>query len=280
MNEIINGERPSRPSRGKELGLSDELWELVRSSWAQEVEERPSVSAFVDFLKKATPDISVLKGLTELDANSEEYTQKIHLVFGYGDNTLLGMREEDALVLIEIFDRVTALLNTPPRLSNISDPVWIQVLNSSLNISTLRSQCLHGLQRVSARCGLLPKSYWISHARLADPNCGSSSTGTMSSTRQRLMDGRLVAVKTISPDRVENFNTFNRVRLPPPKSLLSMSFIFGALAETVREWDYVEAITASKCGQLPWVCLRRSSLLPCIPLDVQRELARICAREP
>ena len=109
MKKIIDGERPPRPPEGKDLGLSDKLWEIVRSSLAHEVEKRPSVSAFVDFLEKATPDISMLKELTEFDANSEEHIQMIRHMFGYGDNTLLGMREEETLVVIEVFDQVNHL---------------------------------------------------------------------------------------------------------------------------------------------------------------------------
>ena len=98
---------------------------------------------------------------------------------------------------------------------NISHFALFQVLNSSLNHPKLRSRCLYGLQKISARCGLLPKSYWISHDRLAELNDASRSTGRMSDTHQGLMDGNLVAVKTISPDHVENFNTFKRVRPRP-----------------------------------------------------------------
>ena len=71
---IKDGERPSRPPKGRELGLSDELWEVVRSSLAQEVDERPPVSTFVDFLEKVTPDITMLKELTKFDANTEDKT--------------------------------------------------------------------------------------------------------------------------------------------------------------------------------------------------------------
>ena len=107
IRRIIAGERPSRPSGGKELGLSDELWELVRSAWAHEVGERPSLSEFVDLLKEATPDIAVLEELTEFDASSEEDVKELRYMFEYGDNTLLGMREEETLILIEVFDRAS-----------------------------------------------------------------------------------------------------------------------------------------------------------------------------
>jgi len=106
MKKILEGERPSRPPKGKKLGLSDDLWGVVQSSWAQKVEARAPVSAFLDILEEATPDIAALKELTEFDGNSEEHVQELRRMFGYGDNTLLGMREEEALVVIEVFDRV------------------------------------------------------------------------------------------------------------------------------------------------------------------------------
>ena len=112
MKRITDGERPSRPSRGEKLGLSNELWEVIQSSLAQEAEERCPVSRFIKFLEKATPDTAVLKALTEFDANNERHITKLRQMFGCGDNTLLGMREEETLTLIEVFDRVK--LRSPP----------------------------------------------------------------------------------------------------------------------------------------------------------------------
>jgi len=103
---IIDGQRPQRPPKGKKLGLSDEFWEIIRSSLAQEVERRPPVKTFLEFLENATPDIAVLKELAEFNANSEDDIQQLRYMFEYGDNTLLGMREDEALILIEVFDRV------------------------------------------------------------------------------------------------------------------------------------------------------------------------------
>jgi len=65
----------------------------------------------LEFLEKATPDITVLKELAEFDANSDCHT------FGHGDSTLRGTREDEALsVLIEVFDRVGFLIRhlAPP----------------------------------------------------------------------------------------------------------------------------------------------------------------------
>ena len=70
------------------------------------------MSAFVGLLGDATPDIAMLEELTNFDASSEEDIQKLYHMFDYGDNTLLGMREEETLVVIEIFDQ--ASLRSPP----------------------------------------------------------------------------------------------------------------------------------------------------------------------
>lgn len=70
---------------------------------------------FVGFLEKATPDMAVLKELTEFDANFEGDIQKLHNVFEYGDNTLFGMRDDETLIAIEVFDRVCSSFDTRPR---------------------------------------------------------------------------------------------------------------------------------------------------------------------
>ena len=110
MKNIIDGERPQRPPKGKKPGPSDEFWEIIRSSLAHVVEERPPVETFVKFLEKATPNMAALKELTEFDGNSEGDIQKLRNLFEYGDNALFGMREDETLVAIEIFDRVGFLV--------------------------------------------------------------------------------------------------------------------------------------------------------------------------
>ena len=106
MKKTMDGERPPRPQKSTILGLSDELWELIQSSWSYEAVDRPPSSTFVDLLERANPDITVLEELTRFDENSDEHVNKLHAIFGYGDNALLGMREEEATVLIEVFDKV------------------------------------------------------------------------------------------------------------------------------------------------------------------------------
>ena len=107
MKRIINGEKPQRPRGGRKLGLSDELWEVIQSSLAHEVKKRPLASTFVDSLENATPDIAALKGLTGFDASSQGHIEKLRHMFELGDNTLLGMREEETLTVIEVFDQVS-----------------------------------------------------------------------------------------------------------------------------------------------------------------------------
>ena len=110
VKKLIDGERPQRPPKGKKLGLSDKLWEIIRSSLALEAEERPPVRTFVEYLEKATPDMAVLNKLMQFDANSEDDIRELRSVFECGDNTLFGMRVDEALVAIEVFDRVGSLV--------------------------------------------------------------------------------------------------------------------------------------------------------------------------
>ena len=145
------------------------------------------------------------------------------------------------------------------------------MLNSSLNDQALRSRCLHGLQKVSARCGLLPKSYWIPLSDLAEPDGASLVEGRVSSTHQRLIDGKIVAVKTINPDCIENLNAYKHVRLSPsPKRLLSTPFSVWVIAEPMHQCGHVETTTTSKRGWFLWVRLRLPSFFPRVCLDAQR----------
>ena len=110
---ITDGERPPKPSKGKKLGLSNAFWELVQSSWACEAEKRPQVDAFVKFLEQANPSLAMLEELAEFDANFEDDVQKLRRVFAYGDNTLFGMRENETLAVVEVFDRVSSFAHHP-----------------------------------------------------------------------------------------------------------------------------------------------------------------------
>ena len=52
--KVISGERPTRPANTAELGLTDELWDLIQSAWAQDVQKRPPVEAIIGFLLQTT----------------------------------------------------------------------------------------------------------------------------------------------------------------------------------------------------------------------------------
>ena len=104
--KIADGERPSRPPKTTKLGLSDELWAAIQSLWAHDASKRPPLSTLVDLLEGANPEIALFEGLRKFEADSEEHIKNLQRVFDYGDNALLGMREEESLVLIEVFDRV------------------------------------------------------------------------------------------------------------------------------------------------------------------------------
>lgn len=46
----MSGERPERPP---EAMLTDDLWDLVQSAWAEDASERPSVPTIIDLLLRA-----------------------------------------------------------------------------------------------------------------------------------------------------------------------------------------------------------------------------------
>ena len=114
--KIAEGERPPRPPKTTKLGLSDELWAVIQSSWAHEAGDRPPLSTLVDLLERDNPEVALLEELKEFDANSEDDVTKLRYMFDYADNALLGMREEESLVLIEVFDRVRFSLHLFPLL--------------------------------------------------------------------------------------------------------------------------------------------------------------------
>ena len=91
----------------------------------------------------------------------------------------------------------------------------------------------------------------------------------------------MVAVKTINPESIENFNAFKRVRLPSSqKHLLSTQLSVWVHPEAVQQRGHMEATTISKCSRFPWVRLRLPSILSRLPLDVQRQFVRVLARAP
>ena len=104
--KIANGKRPSRPRNVQKLRISDELWAGIKSLWAHEAVDRPPLSTFVGLLERANPDITLLEELMEFDVGSEDHIKMLRSVFDYGENELLGMREYESLILIEVFDRV------------------------------------------------------------------------------------------------------------------------------------------------------------------------------
>lgn len=46
------GERPLRPPEATKLGLTDDLWELIQSAWAEDATKRPSVPTIIDFFQE------------------------------------------------------------------------------------------------------------------------------------------------------------------------------------------------------------------------------------
>jgi hypothetical protein len=112
--KTLDGERLPRPNNSTVLGLSDELWALIQASWSHEADDQPLLSTFIELLERANPDIAMLKKLTRFDERSDKHINKLRTMFEYGDNTLLGMRKNESLILIEVFDRVSTYSSLSP----------------------------------------------------------------------------------------------------------------------------------------------------------------------
>ena len=54
MFKVTEGGRPLRPTEATNLGLTDDLWKLIQSAWAQEVELRPPVETIISSLLRAS----------------------------------------------------------------------------------------------------------------------------------------------------------------------------------------------------------------------------------
>ena len=70
-----------------------------------------------------------------------------------------------------------ALLFLPQLLALCSDLSRFQVLDSSVEDNEIRSRCLRGLQKVSARCSPFPEDSPIAQSSLSQPDVAFSTTG-------------------------------------------------------------------------------------------------------
>jgi hypothetical protein len=50
MLKTLQNVRPERPEKSLELGLSDEMWDMVREGWAVDTHTRPSMKVFLELL--------------------------------------------------------------------------------------------------------------------------------------------------------------------------------------------------------------------------------------
>lgn len=58
---VVRGERPEKPSQAESLGISDTLWELVRSCWSELSSTRPTAQELLDYLLFVSPTWDPLK---------------------------------------------------------------------------------------------------------------------------------------------------------------------------------------------------------------------------
>lgn len=54
LYKVVNGDRPERPPNSHNIGLRDNVWNLLRECWLQSAVHRPQVSVVVKFLNEAS----------------------------------------------------------------------------------------------------------------------------------------------------------------------------------------------------------------------------------
>jgi serine/threonine protein kinase len=52
---VVNGERPARPPASNDLGISDEIWQLLVKCWSADRSNRPGVAGVRELLQEAVP---------------------------------------------------------------------------------------------------------------------------------------------------------------------------------------------------------------------------------
>ena len=107
--KVMSRGRPQRPIELLDIGLSDEVWTLVESSWHHERETRPSISFLLNRLRAATPGISVLEGLEDFDPNSQASIDVLRSILESSVDKIKAadMTHENHVTLIDILDRVS-----------------------------------------------------------------------------------------------------------------------------------------------------------------------------
>ena len=52
MFSIMEGKRPARPQGGKDLGLTDSVWDMTVHCWQEDPALRPTAEEVVEFLRE------------------------------------------------------------------------------------------------------------------------------------------------------------------------------------------------------------------------------------
>jgi hypothetical protein len=78
---VLEGERPTRPGTSANVGLTDEVWDVMQRGWDKEPQYRPGLAEFLqavapDIVRLCRPELDARQGLLdtrehELDAREE-----------------------------------------------------------------------------------------------------------------------------------------------------------------------------------------------------------------
>src|ERR1700723_3360458 len=103
----MSGFRPEKPEKALQLGLSDTIWELMKTCWSVNQDERPLASFVLGRLRQADPGISFLPQIVRFHPTSEEAVRMLRFGLTSGDEVLYQLHGQDAHTFIEILDQVS-----------------------------------------------------------------------------------------------------------------------------------------------------------------------------
>jgi hypothetical protein len=106
--KVINGERPSRPEGSLELGLTDDIWELVQKCWRHDRETRPQISFVLNRLRACAPRIPRHERLSDFDPNSQESIDIVRSILDGPLDVVFApdVTDDNQIKFIEMLDQV------------------------------------------------------------------------------------------------------------------------------------------------------------------------------
>jgi hypothetical protein len=106
--KVTREERPGRPQQTLQLGLCDDVWDLVKLCWRHEPKRRPKITFVLNRLRTIAPQISLLERLVDFDLNSESSIDILRSLLESPMDEVLAADPESTGVFrfVEVLDQV------------------------------------------------------------------------------------------------------------------------------------------------------------------------------